>query len=413
MMHCRRRHLAVFILLWGFSASVKAQPGVIPTPQSGISRPALGLPAGPIDIERDLGCVPDNPDPAVATANAQKINAAFDAMHPRGAVTLANGQSVPVLYGLTAPAKEFFIQGELRTAARVGGSLHGGGGRSYLLGSLDYGPRGIGGAVTRITRIDGENGGAVLRLRGAGFDLQNVDLRGRRMPRNVHSAMGTKTPMGIALEGRASPSTGKHSVHNITIGECSQAIAFLASHVGADGQVARAEGHADSSWWGHVVVVGCDTAVFSENQQAVGHHFASLQVNVVSTNPEVVVFDLERGGLIKAEYVKIVHPRATLFRVRDFSPNTSRLDAHIMRDRFGNDVENQRLTLFEFVGDRPVPYKKWSVRVSGHISDSPTQPSYKPDEVIKLNGVPGEDIWLDLHNLPGEVAEKYPWGGRR
>jgi hypothetical protein len=95
----------------------------------------------------------------------------------------------------------------------------------------------------------------------------------------------------------------------------------------------------------------------------------------------------------------------------------------------GKSTVAQRITLFEFAGDDPQPWKRWSIRMKGHFSEmpepdvdfgAPGEPTFAGGfrfptaELVKLNGLTfdpsgryGTSIQLDINNMPAWIAAKY------
>ncbi|MEX2316327.1 MAG: hypothetical protein WD669_04185 [Pirellulales bacterium] len=441
------------------------------------------------DAEFHIGLVAEDSDPEIAAENTEKLNDALDAMWPAGVFTFAHGAPGPVLLPISFAAKEFYFAGELKTATRNGGALIGGGGFGYPLGSGEFGasfPLNTGGAITRFTRIDSDEsaGGALLRLRGAGFRIDRIQFNGQPLPGNIHSGTGELNQYGILLEGRDSPPTGKHVIGQIGITGCSKAIAFLAGYDDEGGFVST-ETHADQSHWQDVFVHGCRTAVWSNNQQAVWHHFGKLVVGATANVEPETILDVERGGLWKIDMLAVGPFPTTVLRVKDFSPNASRFDIHIFRDGapgiaidsivndLGEPIEvtchephglsngnqaaiervsaaangtrtvtvlsstvlrldgtsgtgtgsyngggllkrKQRLTLFEFAGNDPQPWKDWDVRFSGSIATEDDAIAMDQGDIAILNSAPGalptEKMWFDINNLEhANLPNGYKW----
>src|SRR5262249_2145697 len=158
----------------------------------------------------------------------------------------ASGQVGAVLYPIRAAGKEFFFAGTIKTGRHVGGALLGLAGRSWPTASGS--PHN--GAITRFTRIDGQTGGAIVRLRGNGFVLDGIELRGRPYiadPTGEGPMEGTKTPVGIEVEGHSPPATGLHVIRNCTIDECTYGICARAGYYDDAERFVAHENNADNS----------------------------------------------------------------------------------------------------------------------------------------------------------------------
>jgi len=372
-------------------------------------------------IEQDLGCVLDSADPKVAIENRIKINNA-----------LAAGVC------LTMPAKELFIIGELRQPPKVGGVFVGVGGRGYQLGSYDFkGDAPLGLAVSRITRLDGENGGAVFRLCGSGFRLENVVLNGRPIPQWALSATGTKTTYGILLEGRIQPASGMHFINNVTVCQAGYFGAALSGFVNDVGEFEPTNNHADQTTWGICIAHGCDGFFLLDNINAVCHRFIEIQFTQTGDNPAGVIIDAKNGGNVHIDYLVANHRNVTLIRNHSYSHNT---DSFVIEDgRLDTFVEpcdrcnatgkvngakcphrhcdggyrpmKRRFIPYEYLGPAVGRYQGPKLRIGLALAGPTSEDLFECD--VKLNGMPGGNISLDIHHLPEKLARQYPWGGSK
>jgi len=339
--------------------------------------------------------------PAAARANTERLSAALNAQWSGGKFRFPRRPAGPILYPIRCAAKEFYFAGTIETSNRVGGVLLGGGGRSYHVTSDHYAPDGtLGGAVTRFTRIDGENGGAVLRLRGTGFILDGIDVRGRPYPAGTGET-GTKTPSCIEVEGRTYPATGRHLIRNCTLAGANAGIRTLGGYY-ENGAFVKNEIHADESIVDGVNFATVDSCFRSENQQALNWTFRDITVNVLD-GTDTVVFDIVRGGNIYATNVSLNHNKVTLLKVYEYSPNTQRFVCDNFRwDTFAG--AGDYLCLFQYAGPAgEASWKKWTARISGHIANERPQ-TYDAAKLIQITpGVkdfPLDDVLLDVARLP-------------
>ncbi|HMO86175.1 MAG TPA: hypothetical protein PKC18_14765, partial [Lacipirellulaceae bacterium] len=350
----------------------------------------------------------------------------------------------------------------------------------------------LGGAVTRLVRIDGgPDSGPILRLKGSGMFCQNIEFYGRRTGANINR--GSKTvsnatnaepivitttaphgystgdvinvfgvdgnsaangewtitvvssttfsldgsvgnddytgdgwvadplcQFGILLEGResgpgGSVSTGKHVFINFGIYGCERAIGFLDGYDDGEGFVQENQ-HADESLWLDGRIVGCKTAVWSVNYQAVWHTFERLVVGGAGGVNPTVVLDVVRGGLWRVNDLHLGPVPLTILRVWSFkdspnnewSPNTARFHIHFYRDGGGNSEQVFRLFEYHAVpnggGQYPdAEFRVWDVRFTGSIAGQNAS-QYDPLEFVRfhdaeLNAVPCTNIWFDVYNL--------------
>lgn len=334
-----------------------------------------------------LAIVYGDPSPSASAANRQEINGAW-----------ALGETLDLKGGAV------YVDAPLVQPPIIGGGLRGRG-AGYLLGETEYNPLSLGGRVTRI--ILTQPAPCVIHAKGSHLELSDVCLVGARMP--TFGAMATKrSAVGLLIDGRDPPSSGKVFVSNVLIGLCETAIHFTAS---------PQEQHADESTWTRVWGFGCDTFVRSDNQQAVSHHFFSCGVGgrLAGVNEHLTVFDYERGGNLYCAGLIINHPNVTLLRLSHWSPNTNRFD--IVGFRYDTPtVDPKGLRLVEWdnpYGRPPASYTHFDVRISGHIAEA--KPSTAIGDMVRLTGLPGDSIWFDVTNLPGGAPEGYkrsvsgPW----
>lgn len=352
------------------------------------------------DAEADIGLVPESVTAAVA--NRERLNDALNAQWRGGQFKFANGSIGPVLHPIRAAAKEFFFAGTIETPVRIGGALRGFGSRGYPIVSAHYNPPGgvQGGAVTRFTRIDGDNGGAIVRLRGAGFTLEGIEFRGRPYVKDDGSGMepptGTPTPVGIEVEGRIGLSTGKHIVRDCVISGCQAGICARAGYY-RDGTFVPDENHADLGVVENVWFWACGSCFRSENQQAVPWNFRNI---MVSGRDDTTVFDVVRGGNLVCDGLYVGHRKVTLFKVRDYSPNDNRLVCENIQWDHGSGKDTY-FTLFQYDGQFSPPPKwlRWSVRVTGHFSNE--NATFDTSKLVVVpKQMPVDDLLFDIAFLP-------------
>jgi hypothetical protein len=356
------------------------------------------------DAEADIGLVAESP--SAAAANTARLSAALNAQWSGGRFKFANGQNGPILNPIRASAKEFFFAGTIETSARIGGALLGFGTRNFPFPSEQFSAGGaLGGAVTRFTRIDGEKGGAIIRLRGSAFLLEGIEFRGRPYihdPTGEGPKTGSKTPVGIEVEGRVMPPTGHHMIRNCSIIECTYGICARAGYY-EQGSFVKAETHADNCNVEGVLFHAVDSCFRAENLQALVWSFRDIFVgNRVSPNSSpTVVCDVVRGGNVVIDGLSLNLPQVVLFKVRDYIPAGHRLVCTNFRwDAYSGPTDY--LTLFYYDGPifKDMSSLKWSVRFSGDMAHS-ENPPYDTSKVLHVPaGFPMEDIKFDVARLP-------------
>jgi hypothetical protein len=377
------------------------------------------------DAEADIGLVANNPAPNIAARNTALLTAALEAQWSGGKFKFVDGRIGPILYPIQCAAKQFFFAGTIQTSKRIGGVLYGAGGRSYIMPESDYSPGGVaGGSVTRFSRIDGENGGPVIRLRGTGFILDRISILGRRWPGGKDlSFLGTKSESCIEVEGRANPASGCHTIRNCLLGQAKYGIRTLAGYYDDKGAFTKDENHADQSVVESVTFSGVESCFRSENQQAVGWSFRDIHADQDADKGDIVIFDIVRGGDIDADNVLLNHNKVTLFKVHDYSPNNCRLVCQSFRFD-GAYAPVAYLSLFNYDGptykDSDMSWIRWSVRVAGNLPGVNGVNGKSAFDVTKLVqiadggsrvGIERKDLLFDIAGLPtaGFISAGGPW----
>jgi len=367
------------------------------------------------NAETQIGLVPNDTNSTVAAANTTKLSNALKAQWTGGSFTFADGTVGPVLKPIWLPPKAFFFKGTIETSDRMGGALIGAGFGYEMIEAAFTAEATLGGITSRMIRIDGDvtTGGntAVLRIRGVGFHLQGLEIYGRRWPTGEPGigAVGTKTPSGIEVEGKAGVTNnqcGRPIIKDIGIYECTYGIKALGGYY-SSGSFVTEESHADMGYVEDVEFFAVDSCFRSENQQAVAWTFNKIVNNVHNNTPgdESIIFDIVKGGNIIATNVVINHNKCTILQVDEFAPADKRIEIYGFKwDSFG--AADDYLTLFKYNGDYPsndAQILKWSVRMTGHIGNE--NPTY--DETV-LFDIPSEydalfptwDLKFDVSNMP-------------
>lgn len=359
------------------------------------------------DAESDIGLVAKSP--AAAATNTERLNAALDAQWSGGKFRFVDGHVGPILDPIRAAGTEFFFQGSIKTSRRVGGALYGFGTRSWALPSSQFSPNAgtIGGAMTRFTRIDGETGGGLLRLRGNGFVVDGIQFQGRRYtvdPSYAGPQSGTKAPCGIEVEGYGQPTTSLHVIRNCGFIECTYGICARAGYYDAKEKFVSYENCADNGIVDGALFFGCDSCFRSESAQAMVWRFRDITIGFYGRAP-VTLFDIARGGDIWVDGVSLNHKYATLFKVNNYSHLNSLLTCKNLKwDNAGGGPDSY-LTLFKYDGPTLPDYKdlKWTVRVEGQIGGSEKKPAYDASKLIQVPELlPKSDLLFDIARLPEE-----------
>lgn len=353
------------------------------------------------DLEADIGVIPWNADYHVD--NKIKLNAALDAMCNSGSFTFANGTVGQVLKPITCAGKTFYFQKGLKTSLKAGGQLIGLGGIGPSMGDFETCDVCYDGSHTRFVftdanAISGEYG---FLIRNAGFTLSNIQFYGNRSPGNIHAFTGARMHTLLGIEGRTQLPVGGHIIQGCNFGYACTGIRFLAGYYSDSGTFVSDESHADTSSWYKCNVFNVNTAVRSENQQALNHNFIDC---ALGTDSGGIIFDYVRGGLLYTTNLFVAAPHTTLLKVKDFSPNNCHYSIEFARDGFGGTVHN--FTLFEAVtGDSSTD---WNVRYMGNIGNE-NEVQYM-NNLVKLNGATGGKIWFDVNNIElAPLPAGYKW----
>jgi hypothetical protein len=389
------------------------------------------------DAEFHIGLVAGDATSAVARANTLKLNAALDAQNPEGKFTFRDGRVGPVLKPICCGAKEFYFAGTIQTGARIGGVLCGAGGRSYLISSLAYGQtRGVGGFVTRFTRIDGDQDWGrdereIVRVRGAGWVISGIEFRGRRYdldptgegpdgPQSLPPKQ-PKTPIGISIEAKAgSPTMTLSTIRDCTIAECDVGINTVPYFHDANGNRVMTHEHADLGTVEDCNFWGVSSVFRQECNQSVNWHFRSLHVSAFggAGYTPVTVFDLVTGGDVYCWGLRLDHYAATVVKLKTFAASNLNIDVQGMRWDRGTPNKEQSptqpyyLTLFHY--DHPkehdgqdLSWKRARVRIEGSISDTLTKPhNFHTNRLLIIPdlgcpvGIPLAGLRFDVAGIP-------------
>lgn len=360
------------------------------------------------DGEYDVGCIPYDNSDAVRERNSTLLTQALEEQYRAGSYRGGNGVAGPMLYKIKFPAKEFWFGDRVDTPIRIGGAIEGAGGRAYAMTSGSYDVGANGGAMTRFTWADGTATSACMRLRGYGFEMSNIAIQGR--PYTVDAgggigpASGTKSNVGIEVEGRTSPvATGGHLIDHCLIQDCTYGICCKAGYYNDAGTFVDDEAHADTGRVYDTFFWSTDSCFRSENQQALGWKFRDISLETWGGAGAIpmVVFDIVRGGHIRAWGVEILAQEVVLFKVTDYSPWNSSLEAYAVdRDRYAN--ASSYLTLFKYAGAAVADSGYiWRVRSTGTFGD--TASTYDESKLIEItNGATNwhfEDMLFDYRYL--------------
>ncbi len=410
MLDPRNFQPGLFILLVLSTAIAGAQEIKLPLTTTAAAPSSIGY-----DVETDIGLVAGDVTPEVAKANTERLNAALAAQWAGGKFKFKDGTVGPVLKPIHCAAKEFFFAGTIQTSTKIGGALVGFGSRPYAMTEGGYKADQQGGAVTRFTRIDGENGGPVIRLRGAGFLLAGLEVKGHRWSGQATIDAAQKRPDAcIEVEGRHAPASGKHTMRDLNLTSANYAIYCAPGYYDEAGKLLpQAEGrgvHADETSVSNVYCSGVDSFFRSDNEQAVGWNFRDIYLLSAGVTQPMVAFDIYRGGKLTADNVMLNLPTVTLLRVHYPSGYTNRFNiTNFHWDNFDylGPQKGQRLTLLDYTYVSPTAdWCPLDVRVTGHIANQAA--NFPARELVRFNPALGtqkplagfDRLLFDVTNLP-------------
>jgi hypothetical protein len=345
----------------------------MPTVNIGLRPPAV------YDFEYHIGGVFGSSNSVVQAECSEKLTSALQNQKDSGAFTFNMGGVGPVSREINLRAGEVLARGGVVDGDRWGGKLSGFGTRSwqYPSDSINVGD------MTRWTRVDGENGGSILRVRGNAKIIEGIVFSGHEY---VHDSSGegpdgafstpagTRVPIGIEIEGQNGPLTGGppaglHIIADCAIWSCEVAIfqrdgyydnldVFHSVGSGANG---------DNVAVTNLVVHDCDVVFRSDNVQAVVWDFDRLYIMFwggPASHP-VTVFDCITCSDITARVISINNPSATVVQVTD---NVAQrvVAEHV---RWDHAYVPLQYTLFKFAGTvipDMSPYK-FSVEITGSV----------------------------------------------
>ncbi|HEX3600067.1 MAG TPA: hypothetical protein VHU84_07980 [Lacipirellulaceae bacterium] len=281
------------------------------------------------------------------------------------------------------PVGTFYINGPIETQVVNGcGRIATDGSFGYV---MDYHGT-LSGSKTQIVQLT--PGAPVFRLRGAGFVLDD--------PIELVETGGA----AIEIEGRGKGlACGRHSFRHLMVRDCTYAFRCLPGYY-EQGKLIPDEEHADICTVQDSEFCNVESVFRSENQQSLDWTFTNITVNVLGHHDRCIVADILRGGFVRIEGLNIEHPRTTIFRVRDFSPNQCYMTCHgIHGDRAADGGANDSFTLFEYNGDpKAAAWSKWYVDFTGFVATYQTKfdksvllrvPANLPTDGIDYKGLKG------------------------
>lgn len=253
--------------------------------------------------------------------------------------------------------KEAFAESN-REAVRKNAEANGihvfNGGDVYIDGTITLPERYQAGAIVaqKPTKLI-QGKGPLFRLRGCGMQFSGqLQIQGNGVD-----------PI-FEVEGSNKINTGLHVFRDLVITNAPQAGVWVA-------MATPNEAHADNCTTENCHVFGKEFTVFkSYNQQALGWDFRECTVNCISDEDAggAIGADLVHGGWCHLGLKSVNHPRFTLFKVRDFSPNNCQLTAAFRRDL--PTTNNNYFTLLDATdarADWAVEHWLRAMRVTGFI----------------------------------------------
>lgn len=363
------------------------------------------LPKTSFSLEYDIGIKPGAVSDSVATANRVTFNLMGEAMWEGGRFKLANGgPTVPILKDVVGEGREYLFKGQPKSGTKAGGCVRGPESLSYPFPRDAYAVGNLAGSRMRMVRVDGENGGSVLRIRNTGARYRDFELLGRPIPTGA-GGTGTPTPCLIDVEGHTAPATGRFCLERISGGESPIGIKALAGWYDDSNGFHADENHAD-----HGTIIDCAffsrTVFQSLNQQAVNYYFRNLYHEAGNYWPTAVALDIYKGGKVRIDGLAANAPQYKLVRVSEFSPNTNQIDiTGIAWD--GSAQPTDYISFFEYYGTNywgGFPPPSWGVNLSGHLARNFTLFPFDTSKAFILSAgsedVNLTNVRIKLTNLP-------------
>jgi len=182
---------------------------------------------------------------------------------------------------------------------------------------------------------------------------------------------GTGDQALIEVEGKLSPvATGHHRFSNMLFFNAETCFKALGGYYNSSNQFVADENHAEMCDVNNCLASNCKRMFLSQNQQAVWWTFRNIGMAWdTSQTPlqPITMFDIERGGEVRADNVTTNCPQTTIFRVKDFSPNTCYVSCeHFFMDRM--DIPSAYLTLITYAGpSQDAHWQPWVFRFNGFV----------------------------------------------
>jgi hypothetical protein len=389
----------------------------MPTVNIGLRPPAV------YDFEYHVGGVFGSSNPVVQAECSEKLTSALQNQKDNGAFTFNVGGVGPVSREINLRAGEVLARGGVVDGDRWGGKLSGFGTRSwqYPSGSIDVGD------MTRWTRVDGENGGSILRVRGNAKVIEGIVFSGHEYVHDssgegpdgaFSSPAGTRVPIGIEIEGQNGPLTGGppaglHIIADCAIWSCEVAIFQRDGYydsLGAFHSVGSAA-NGDNVAVTNLVVHDCDVVFRSDNEQAVAWDFDRLYIIFWggSAFHPVTVFDCISCSDITSRVISLNNPAAVVVQVTD------NIGQHIVCEhvRWDHGGFPEYLTLFKYADDAPLfpnmsPFR-FDIEITGSLPIYAANP-YPIKRLIEVPQItespnyrfPTKDIRIKMWRLPRE-----------
>lgn len=362
------------------------------------------------DAEYHIGLVPWENTALVREANTEILNSALDNMHYNGNFEFAHGEPGPVLYSINCPGKTYYFKPPIKTGTKIGGSIFGTGGSTYIMldGQFTWGP-GLGGMKTRFIGIN-DNGDEepLLRVRCNGFEINGIDLYGGQLI--DWDSDPQKAIACIQVEGRISNVCGQVKIVNCGIFESTYGIQTIPGYYDDNNVFQSDENHSDNSIVDGCVFANVNSCFRSENLQGLNWDFRNIIIGGAGNHQpkKTIVFDMETSGFILANRVIINYAPIVLIRVNSYSPHVCNMEVSgVYTDRDSTPKRSDYWTLFSYEGTGyyEVPgTNPWRVRIQGGFGDynfsrwDTSRLIYSnPNSPLALDL---SDIYVDMLNLP-------------
>ena len=213
---------------------------------------------------------------------------------------------------------------------------------------------------------------------------------------------GVGAGSAIQIEGKVGPvATGQHRWANWGFYNWDTCFDALNGYYKADGTFIPDENHADNCTVRDIYVFNTNGIFRSRSQQALGWKFDGIywQGRGADKTKPGVIFDIERGGWLIADHIKVENVDFELLRIRDFSPNNCyfRLTG-IEVDRFLDGPKN--FCWINYTGPaNSKGWSRWSIEIEAFTAPQ-DKPIQNMTQFRNTDGLPQDDWKINIKHVP-------------